>query len=169
MKPETPNTKRNAGAAPANPLPPSLQPKGLSLDRLSLYAPLGSRSEELPKIHAHDTSHATPLGARLPTAAQRLRYEAVLEAVGHMGEDVVIQEYRDYATCTRGQQFAAIRPNSDGGITVGIASDAEDDMRLTACVGKWGSARICAQFELEVHQPIRGWQLGLLRRSYLAS
>lgn len=109
------------------------------------------------------------LGGRLATAAHRLRYDAVLEAVRHMGKDVDVQEFQEYATCSRGRQFAAVRPQADGTIAVGLSLPATEDVRLVGCAGTWGSDRIISQFILDVHEPIRGWQLGMLRRAYLAT
>lgn len=152
-------------------LPPLLRPKGDALDRLGTHAAqrVHARDVDVPKYQAHKTDFESTLGGKLATAAHRLRYDAVLEAVRHMGTDVDVQEYRDYATCSRGRQFAAVRPQADGSIAVGIALSSEDDVRLEACAGRWGSERIVSQFVLDVHQPIRGWQLGMLRRAYLAA
>lgn len=112
------------------------------------------------------SSELAPLRERLDTAAHRLRYEAILEAAQHMGADVAVQEYRDYATCTRAGQFAAVRPVSTGEMVVGLAIDPSTDERLVPCLGRWGSDRIVAQFTLAEHQPLRGWHMGLLRRAY---
>ena len=121
------------------------------------------------KLQAHKTNFVSELGGKLSTAAHRLRYDAVLEAVRHMGRDVVVQEYKEHANCLRGPQFAAIRPNLDGTIVVGLALPVDADIRLESCAGAWGSERIISQFELGVHHSIRGWQLGLLRRAYRAT
>jgi len=138
--------------------------------RSSLYqaerAPLNSPPE---KHRAHATGYVTPLGERLSTAAQRLRYDAVLEAVRHMGKDVKIEEHNAYASCYREQQFAAVRPHTKGIMLIGLAVESSLDERLDTATGKWGSDAITAQFALDVHQPIRGWQLGLLRRAYIAA
>lgn len=142
----------------ADALPPLMRPR-----RWNLAQGDGAPAPRTPPAHGL----ARPLRERLATAAHRLRYEAVLEAVGHMGADVHVEEYRDYATCTREVQFAAIRPLPSGTLLVGLAVAPDHDLRLQPCGGRWGSERITAQFELAVHQPIRGWQLGLLRRAYL--
>ena len=111
------------------------------------------------------------LSGRLPTAAQRLRYEAVLDAVGHMGDDIEIVEYRDYAVAKRVLQFVAIRPDiATGHLAVGLAIAPDKDERLAAVrTGEWTSGRLISQFSLESHQPLQGWQLKLLRLSYLAA
>lgn len=103
---------------------------------------------------------------RLTSAAQTLRFDALLEAVQHMGPEVQIQEYRDYATATSGKQFAAVKPLSDGSFVVGLSIDPSEDRRLEPCLGQWGSSRLVSQFRVSSHDAIQGWQLRQLRMSY---
>ena len=119
----------------------------------------------------YEPASGNTLSGRLPTAAQRLRYEAVLDAVGHMGDDIEIVEYRDYAVAKRVLQFVAIRPDLETGqLLVGLAIAPDKDERLSpVSPGEWTSGRLISQFALESHQPIQGWQLKLLRLSYLAA
>lgn len=106
------------------------------------------------------------LRSRLSSAAQTLRFDALLEAVQHMGPEVQLQEYRDYATATSGKQFAAVKPMSDGSFVVGLSISPTEDRRLEPCLGQWGSSRLVSQFRVGAHEAIQGWQLRQLRMSY---
>ncbi len=164
MKRHNPNQQDKS--SDKSPLPTLLKPTGQSTKHLSLHQASRKALSTPPKQRTYETSKESVLGGRLASAAHRLRYDAVLEAVKHMGKDVRIQEYHQYAVCTRTHQFAAVRPLANGTICVGIAADPAHDERLEPSDSAWGSQRITAQFLLNTHEPIRGWQLGMLRHAY---
>ncbi len=102
---------------------------------------------------------------RLPSAAQALRYEAVLDAFSHMGKDVIVEEFRDYASARNPIAFACVRPVDGDHLEVGIALEASEDDSLTACAGQWVSKSIKSKFRLGNNEPISGKQLRLIRLS----
>ena len=96
------------------------------------------------------------------------RFRAVREAVMKSGEvhERVCRNYATYSD-TSGNQFAVVKPLSDGGLRIGvgdfdgIAAEIPD-----GASGLGGSSRINHQFELESFEAIAGRQLGWLRRAY---
>lgn len=99
----------------------------------------------------------------LPSAAQALRYEAVLDAFGHMGKDVIIEEFSDYASARNPVPFACVRPIDGGHLEVGISLDSSEDDALEPCAGQWSSDTITSKFMLGNQEPISGKQLRWIR------
>lgn len=122
-----------------------------------LSAPTYS-GRELPRQKA-----AQSLLERLPSAAQALRYEAVLDALGHMGRNVCILEHHDYATAGIPDVFAAVRPLATGGIEVGLALAIDTDPILQACQGKWVDNALVSMFELGINESLSGSHLRCIR------
>lgn len=104
-----------------------------------------------------------PLLERLPSAAQALRYEAILDAFSFMGKEVTIKEFDDYATAGHPVTFASVRPLDSGDLDVGLALPASDDDILVACRGEFPDQTIRSKFLLEQNQPIGGRQMQLIR------
>lgn len=100
------------------------------------------------------------------------RFRAVRTALLRIG-DVHERVCRNYATYSdaSGNQFAVVKPLSDGGLRVGVGAfegiGARDD--LSPATGLGSSSRIGHQFEIQSYQVIAGHQLGLLRRAYAAA
>lgn len=127
--------------------------------------PSGSRAE--PQAgHALGLglgSKRTPLLERLPSAAQALRYEAILDAFSFISKHVVIKEFDDYAAAGHPIIFASVRPLDSGDLDVGLALPPTEDEMLTACKGEFPSATITSKFLLEKTKPIGGRQMQLIR------
>ena len=104
-----------------------------------------------------------PLLERLPSAAQALRYEAILDAFGFMGKDVIIKEFDDYAAAGIPVIFACVRPLESGDLDVGLALSAADHTELSACKGEFPHATIKSKFTLEQDRPINGQQMQWIR------
>ena len=132
----------------------------------SIYA--ATRSSLSPSARPSDDdaqkgNARVPLLERLPSAAQALRYEAILDAFGFMGKDVIIREFDDYAAAGLPVIFACVRPLESGDLDVALAlPESEDDM-LVACPGEFPSATIQSKFLLEQSKPIGGRQMQLIR------
>ena len=126
-----------------------------------------TRSSLSPSARAEDApakgARRKPLLERLPSAAQALRYEAILDAFSHMGKDVIIKEFDDYAAAGAPVIFACVRPLEDGDLDVGLALPASEGESLVACHGEFPSATIQSKFLLEQNQPISGQQMRWLR------
>ena len=118
-----------------------------------------ARPEEAP---AKDPKRK-PLLERLPTAAQALRYEAILDAFSHMGKDVIVREFDDYAAAGAPVIFACVRPLTDGNLDVGLALPASEDESLVECRGEFPSPSIQSKFLLEQNKPISGQQMRWIR------
>lgn len=135
---------------------------GVVRDRSIFSATRSTLSEQgEPKAESKNET----LLQRLPSAAQALRYEAVLDAFSHMGKDVIIEEFRDYASARNPIPFACVRPVDGDHLEVGIALEASEDASLTACAGHWESKSIKSKFRLGNNEPISGGQLRLIRLS----
>ncbi len=135
---------------------------GVVRDRSIFSATRSTLSEQ---GEARAAAEGETLLQRLPSAAQALRYEAVLDAFSHMGKEVIIEEFRDYASARNPVPFACVRPVDGDHLEVGIALDASEDEMLTACEGQWVSKSIKSKFRLGNNEPISGGQLRLIRLS----
>lgn len=96
------------------------------------------------------------------------RFRAVREAILKCG-DVHERVCRNYATYSdsSGNQFAVVKPLSDGGLRIGVGDfDGIDEILPDAASGLGGSSRINRQFELESFEAVSGLQLGYLRRAF---
>ncbi len=100
---------------------------------------------------------------RLPDARLALRYEAILDALSHMGKAVIIREYYDYATAGLPAVFAAVRPSEDGAFEVGIALASTEDALLSPCLGEWPNRNILSKFVVSNNETLTGKHLRLLR------
>ncbi len=99
------------------------------------------------------------------------RFQAVQQAVMQLGEvnERVCRSYATYSDSS-GNQFAVIKPLSDGGLRIGVGDfEGISDANLDKSVGLGSSSRINCQFQLESFEVISGKQLGLLRRAYNAA
>ncbi len=127
----------------------------------SLTRATRGRLNRAPSTAPHDT-----VSEAFETAAHQLRYEAVLEAVSHMGTDVRLERGDGLATARRGVAFAKVYALPTGRVSVRLAVDPAVNEQLTPCTDDDCEGALTAQFELGTSEPIRGWQLGLLRQAY---
>ena len=98
------------------------------------------------------------------------RFRAVRDALLQLGE-VHQRTCRNYATFSdsHGNQFAVVKPLSDGGLRIGLGDfESISNRGLEPASGVGSSSRINYQFELDGHHALSGTQLGLLRRAYQA-
>ena len=99
------------------------------------------------------------------------RYKAVRQVIKHLG-DVTERVCRNYATFSdsHGNQFAVVKPLSDGGLRIGVGDHEDASIALLDPASGLGSSeRINHQFELESYQVLSGQQIGHLRRAYEAT
>ena len=99
------------------------------------------------------------------------RFRAVREAILKCG-DVHERVCRHYATYSdsSGNQFAVVKPLSDGGLRVGVGDfDGVAGLLPDEASGLGGSSRINHQFELESYEVVSGRQLGWLRRAFASA
>ncbi len=141
---------------------PTHNKQGIVRDR-SIFA--ATRSTLSEQGEAQVSIEKSTLLQRIPSAAQALRYEAVLDAFSHMGKDVIIEEFGDYASARNPVPFACVRPVEGEHLEVGIALDASEDESLVACAGQWASDAIKSKFRLGNNEPISGAQLRMIRLS----
>ena len=103
--------------------------------------------------------------------AHRQRFRAVSEAIKLLG-DVTERVCRSYATYSdsHGNQFAVIKPLSDGGLRIGVGEFADiDQLDLDPASGLGSSSRINRQFELASYEVISGRHIAMLRKAFAAS
>lgn len=105
--------------------------------------------------------------ASFTRGAHLQRFRGVRDGIELLGE-VTQRTCRSYATfSTHGQQFAVVKPLSDGGLRIGVALPEDFDASgLDPASGLGGSSRVGHQFELQAHETLSGYQLGLLRRAF---
>ena len=106
--------------------------------------------------------------ANFTRIAHLQRFRAVRDAIEKLG-DMSIRICRSYATFsdTSGNQFAVVKPLSDGGLRVGVGVyEGIDNTGLQPAAGLGGSSRINHQFEIAGYEVISGRQLGHLRKAY---
>jgi len=104
-------------------------------------------------------------------SAHLQRFRAVRDSVMSVGEvhERICRNYATYSDSS-GNQFAVIKPLSDGGLRVGVGDfDEIDQSSLEPAVGLGSSSRVNNQFELESYEVISGKQLGFVRRAFLSA
>lgn len=102
---------------------------------------------------------------RFTRMAHRLRFREVGKAMAHFGDDVRERLCAAYATYSvGGNQFAVVKPLSDGGLRIGVALPGERGLDEPSGLGS--SGRITGQFELRSHEPLRSQEISWLRAAY---
>ena len=164
-------SRPSVGTRPAtHALPPQSDRDGIVRTRSLLSATRSSLSPSArPAQRAAGAADSTaaaarvPLLERLPSAAQALRYEAVLDAFAFMGKDVITREFDDYAAAGLPVVFACARPLPSGDLDVGLALPAGEHEGLVACDGEFPHATIRSKFTLGQDKPINGQQMQWIR------
>lgn len=98
-------------------------------------------------------------------ASLRPIYEAIIAAVGTLGDDVEVSPKKTYVSLRRNKQFALIQPSIKTRVDLGLnLADAEPGERLEQA-GSWNSMcshRIRLSAPDEVNEEVRQW----LQRAY---